>query len=207
MEARGDRIGGGALIAASLATIVAMGHHPSSAHSGALVGIVHGAMILFLAAIAFGFARFAHQRGLARPAVLAGAIAYVFALFGHAGAATINGFVVPALAARGQPVGHDIFLFAWEANQALARLGVFANSAAILFWSADLLAGRTARLLGLAGLVAGILPVALLATGALRMDVAGAFIVYGLHAAWTALLGLQFWSGLDAKRGRRSDPS
>ena len=102
-----------------------MAHHPTGLHGGGLGQVVHGAMIVFLALAAFGFASFAAARGAARPAILAGLIAYALALFGHAGAATINGFVVPALAARGAGAGdHAILVLAWEANQALAKLGV-----------------------------------------------------------------------------------
>ncbi len=191
-----DRAAGAALVAAAAGTLFAMGHHPSGAHGGGgLAGAVHAAMILLLAAATFGFAHFARRRGLDRPAMLAGLVAYGVALAGHVGAATTNGFVVPALAARGG-VGHDIFLFAWEANQALARLGVFATGAAYLLWSADLLRDRgTALLLGLAGLAAGAIPSALLLAGAIRMDVAGAFVVYALQVGWAALVGIALIRG------------
>ena len=196
---RRDRIGGAALIAGAAGTVLAMAHHPSHADAP-LGGLVHGAMIALLGALAFGFLRFAIARGPARPAILAGLIAYAASLFAHLGAATINGFVVPALAARGaagEPVAHDLFVLAWEANQALARLGVAATGAAYLFWSADLLRrpGGWARLIGALGLIAGAVPAILLLGGWLRMDVAGAFLVYAAHAAWAAAVGLYLWRG------------
>ena len=204
-----DRIAGVSLIAAAASSVLAMAHHPSGAHSGALGGLVHGAMIVLLAAMAFGFAHFAGRRGLGRPAVLAGLIVYGLGLFAHAGAATINGFVVPALASRGHgAVGHDVFLLAWEANQALARLGVFATGAAFLLWSLDFLRrpGVEARLIGLAGLLAGAIPAVLLAGGGIRMDLAGAFLVYAVHAAWTALVGIHLLrGGLHAEAEARPD--
>ncbi len=189
-----DRIAGAALIASAAAIVLAMAHHPSGAHGGGgLAGFVHGAMITLLALQAFGFAHFAGRRGLGRPPILAGLVAYGISLFDHVGAATINGFVVPALAGRGQgAVSHDIFLLAWEANQALARIGVFATGAAFLLWSLDLLRDRLpwSRLVGVAGLAAGLVPAALLATGTLRMNVGGAMLVYAVHVAWAALVGL-----------------
>ena len=188
-----DRAAGAALIAAAAGTVLAMAHHPSGAHGGPLGAVVHGAMIALLALGTFGFASFARRRGLARPAVLAGLVAYGLALFGHAGAATINGFVVPALADRGEAVGHDLFLFAWEANQALARLGVFAAGTAFMLWGGDLL--RERPWLGTVGILAGAAPSAALLAGALEMNVAGAFIVYAAHAVWTALLGLYLLRG------------
>ena len=118
-----DRIAGAALIAAAASSVLAMAHHPTSAHGGALGAIVHGVMIVLLAVTAFGFAHFAIRRGLGRPAMLAGLVAYGLCGFGHVGAATIGGFVVPALAARGDDsVGHDIFLLAWESNQASRKM-------------------------------------------------------------------------------------
>ena len=188
-----QRFGGAALIAAAAGTVLAMAHHPVGAHSGALGPAVHAAMIAFVALTAFGFASFAAARGAARPAILAGLVLYASALFGHVGAATINGFVVPALAGRGPgAVDHDIFLLAWEANQALAKLGVIASSFAFLFWSLDFLgrSGAEARVIGMVGLVAGIAPPALLLAGVIEMDVRGAFLVYAVQAAWGVCVGL-----------------
>src|ERR1700741_4080231 len=68
----GDRAAGIALIGAAAASMLAMAHHPTSPRAGALIGIVHGAMILFAGLMTFGFPHFARLRGLARPAVLAG---------------------------------------------------------------------------------------------------------------------------------------
>ena len=157
-------------------------------------------MILVIAITAFGFAHFAVRRGLDRPAMLAGLVAYALALFGHVGAATINGFVVPAVAAHGHDaagsgvVGHDIFLFAWESNQALARLGVYANAAAFLLWSLDFLRrpGLEPRLIGLLGLAAGGVPAILLAAGLIRMDVPGALTAYTAFSAWAAIVGAAY---------------
>lgn len=196
----GQRIGGAALIAAAAGTVLAMAHHPTGLHGGGLGQAVHGAMIVFLALAAFGFASFAAARGAARPAILAGVIAYALALFGHAGAATINGFVVPALAARGV-VPHDLFLLAWEANQALAKLGVIATGTAHILWSLDFLTrrGSEAKAIGALGLIAGALPAALLLGGGIRMDVSGAFIAYALHAAWGLAVAVHLLRGKAAE--------
>lgn len=191
-----QRAGGAALVAAAVGTVAAMAHHPTGMHGGGLAQAVHAAMIVFLALTAFGFASFAAARGAARPPVLAGLVAYALALFGHAGAATINGFVVPALAGRG--VGaHDIFLLAWEANQALAKLGVIATGAAYLLWSADFLSrrGTEAKAIGLAGVVAGALPPALLLGGLIRMDVTGAALAYAVQATWGVAVALHLLRG------------
>jgi len=193
-----DRIAGGALIAGSLLSVLAMAHHPDHVDPGGLVGIVHGAMIVLMSVIAFGFAHFALRRGLRRPAILAGLIAYFIGLVADLGAGTTNGFIVPALAARGADLsGHDVFLLAWEANQALARLGVFATAAAFTFWSIDFLrrTGLEAKAIGGLGLLAGLVPAILLATGATDMHVAGAFMAYAAFAAWGAIVGMHLLRG------------
>lgn len=186
------RFGGVALVAASIGTVLAMAHHPTGAHGGGLGAIVHGAMILFLALMLFGFAGMTLWRGATKPLMVAGAIAYAISLIGHLTAGMINGFVVPAIAARGVgPVSHDSFVLAWETNQAFARLGVLATSAAYVLWSIDLLTDGDRRLktISLIGLVAGLAPAALLVGGAIRMNVAGAFLSYAIQAAWAALVG------------------
>jgi hypothetical protein len=167
-----------------------MAHHPTSAHSGSLNGIVHGAMILVIAINRSASPLSRPPRP--RPAGRARRAGRLCArLFGHVGAATINGFVVPAVAAHGVVVSRDIFLFAWRANQALARLGVYANAAAFLLWSLDFLRppGLEPRLIGLSASPPAAVPALLLAAGLIRMDVPGALTAYAAFAAWAAIVG------------------
>jgi hypothetical protein len=193
-----DRVAGGALIAGALLSVLTMAHHPDHVDPGGLVGIVHGAMLVLMTVTAFGFTHFALRRGVARPAILAGLIAYFVSLVAHIGAGTINGFVVPALAAHGAALsGRDVFLLAWESNQALAKLGVFATAAAFTFWSIDFLRrpGLEPKAIGGIGLAAGLVPAVLLATGAINMHVAGAFAAYAAFAIWGTLVGLHMIRG------------
>lgn len=192
---RTDRVAGGILVLASLASVVMMAHHPSHAGQGLLNQIVHGAMIAIVGATALGLVHFARRLGLERLTVLAGLIAYGIALFADIGAATINGFVVTALAARGEG-DHAVFAFAWEANQALARLGVVATGVAFLLWSIALVtrAGWFGRALGGLGIAAGIVPTVLLGSGMLTMNLRGALLIYAGQAAWIALAGLYLWT-------------
>lgn len=190
-----DRTAGTCLGIAAAATVLAMAHHPTSPHDITGGGdFVHGAMIMLLAVMAFGFLHFALRRGLSRPVILAGVVAYGFSVVANFGAATINGFVVPALAARGpDAVGHDTFLLAWYANQALARLGVYATGAAYVLWSIDFLrrAGLVNRAIGAAGMIAGAVPAALLLSGQAAMELRTAFPVYSAHAVWAILVAIQ----------------
>lgn len=200
---RNDRVAGGILVAASLASMLVMAHHPSDAHQMAMGQIVHGAMIAIVGLTALGLVQFARALGLDRLTVLGGLIAYAVALFADTGAATINGFVVTNLVAHGVS-DRTTFLLAWEANQALARLGVVATGVAFLLWSVGLVARRgwMARALGTLGILAGALPMVLLATGMMRMNLHGAIPIYAGQALWMALAGLYLWSGrLAAERG------
>jgi hypothetical protein len=161
-----------------------------------MIQMVHGLLLTFLALTTFGFATLAAARGPG-PAILAGIVCYAFALFGHVGAAMIDGFVVPALAARGASVGRDMFLLTWEMNQAFAGLGVIAAGFAILLWSLDFLGRRSGetRAIGALGLAAGGGPAALLLLGAIEMNVTGAMLAYSAHAAWGAAVGVHLLRG------------
>jgi hypothetical protein len=160
---------------------------------GGLNTLVHGGMILFLFVLLVGFVAMSLRRGLMNALVLAALIAYAISAVAHFGAATINGFIVPSLGTSAEPPSHEIFRLCWQANQALAKLGVFATGAAYILWSLDLLRGPgvTNRIIALAGFAAGALPAAAIATEALKMDVHGAFIIYAIHALWAALIAIQ----------------
>ena len=187
----GDRAAGIALIGAAGLSMLAMAHHPTSLRAGAMIGIVHGAMILFAGMMAYGFTHFARRRGLERPAVLAGLVAYAIAIGADIGAATINGFAAPALAAHG--ASHDAFDTLWFLNQALATLGVVAAGTAYALWSLNL--WRQWKAVALLGLLAGPLPALLLLAGWIDMHLHWAILVYAAQAVWAALIGWLLLSG------------
>jgi len=187
----GDRAAGIALIGAAGLSMLAMAHHPTSLRAGAMIGIVHGAMILFTGMMAYGFTHFARRRGLERPAVLAGLVAYVIAIGADIGAATINGFAAPALAAHG--ASRDAFDTLWFLNQALATLGVVAAGTAYALWSLNL--WRQWKAVALLGLLAGPVPALLLLAGWIDMHLHWAIPVYAGQAVWAALIGWLLLSG------------
>ena len=197
----GDRAAGIALVAAAAVSMLAMAHHPSSLNAGAMIGLVHGVMILVVGAMLYGFAHFSRRRGLGRPAVLAGLVALAISAAANIGAATINGFVLPALPGHGSAMHHDLFGFAWAMNQALAALAAIALGAAYTLWSLDLL--RTNRLLAALGLLAGGVPAVLLLGGWIDMHLPTAILVYAAQVLWAALLGwLMLRGGLDVTSDR-----
>jgi hypothetical protein len=86
----------------------------------------------------------------------------------------------------------------WPLNQIFAFAAAYAMSGAFALWGADLLLRGPRsidRLLGLAGIAAGLAPAALLATGALDLHVEGAFIVYAGQALFTVLVGASLMRG------------
>jgi hypothetical protein len=195
---RGDRAAGIALIGAAALSMLAMAHHPASFREGAMIQIVHGAMILFAGMLAYGFTHFARVRGLGRPAVLAGLVAFAIGAFASIGAALINGFAAPALVAHG--AAHEAVDILCAVNQALAKLGVIATGAAYALWSIDL--WRRSKAVALLGLLAGGVPALLLAGGWIGMHLHAAIMVYGAQLAWTALVGwLLLRGGLAAGSG------
>lgn len=189
---RSDRTVGVILLIAAVLTVVAMAHHPSGAHGGTLVFVVHGTMIVLLTSLFFGFCYYSMRRGLDRPLILAALVAYGLSFVAHIVAGTVNGFIVPALAEHGQDIPRALFILAWESNQAFARVGTAATAVAFALWGLDLLrqGNGFSRLIGGFGLVAGVMPLVLL-LGNSTMDVRTALIIYSLHSAFVALVALR----------------
>lgn len=189
----GGKTAGGAILAASLLSILAMAHHPAGPGNLALAGPVHGVLMVLVVVLLAGYARFAASRGLNRFLVLAGLGFYGAGVAGNLLAAAINGFAVPALIERGS--SEEIFAFAWALNQALAYAAVYAISTSFALWGVDMLR-RGAPIGGVVAVAAGIAPAALLASGMLDMHVAGANTVYAIEAAFGIFIGLRMIRGV-----------
>jgi len=193
------RIAGIVLLVAAILTIVAMAHHPSGLEPGdrgvgmTLGGFIHAAMIVLLGANLWGLTIFS-ARQASGGWMLAGILAYGISFVGNLIAALVNGFIVPAVAAQ---VDHaesgDLFILLWQSNQVAAQLGIYAASGAFVFWSVFLLQRKKAAdlVVGSLGLVAALYPSVALYTAVITLDVDGAFLAYGVQAAWTGLVGLQ----------------
>ena len=209
-SARSARAAGALLIVASIFELLAMAHHPSvHAHDLATVLVqlqalsavsawVHGVLIALMLIVFFALTEFAWQRGITRPAIRAGLIAYAAGVVAMMGAALVDGFVTPRVAtlstgvsATDLQVTAQLLKLCMLFNQALARLGAIAMSAAIIAWSLDLLlrAGLE-RALGVAGMAIGLGCVAALIAGVLQLDVHGMMLALVLQAAWTIGLGV-----------------
>ncbi|HTF88240.1 MAG TPA: hypothetical protein VK843_07500 [Planctomycetota bacterium] len=198
-------IGGGAVL-----SVLLMLRHPSiQSHtmSGAIAQIgekalvnawVHGGLIATIVAIFAGLCGFAQYLGWELTRVRFGAVFYAAGALGLVGAALINGFVTTGLAATyaGQPEDvveslKPVFVACHEVNQTLAQAGTMAISIAILAWSMVLIGrGKAARIIGGLGMVIGVLPIAGLLSGLLRLDVHGMGIVVLLQAIWNLCVGI-----------------
>ena len=204
------RAAGALLIGGSILEIAAMAHHPSvHAHDLATVLVqlqalsavsawVHGVLIALVLTVFFALTEFAWQRGITRPAIRAGLIAYAAGVVAMMGAALVDGFVTPRVAILAEGLGaadlsitaqllHLCILF----NQALARLGAVAMSVGITAWSVDLVRGAGAeRALGVFGVAIGLGSAGALILGALQLDVHGMMLVLLLQVIWTTGVGV-----------------
>ncbi len=204
------RAAGALLIGGSILEIAAMAHHPSvHAHDIAAVLVqlqalsavsawVHGVLIALVLTVFFALTEFAWQRGITRPAIRAGLIAYAAGVVAMMGAALVDGFVTSRVAtlstgvsATDLQVTAQLLRLCVLFNQALAHLGAVAMSVGIAAWSLDLVRGAGAeRALGVFGVVIGLGCVAALIAGVLQLDVHGMMLVLVLQAAWTMGLGV-----------------
>ena len=209
-SARAARAAGALLIAASILELIAMAHHPSVHTTDLAQAIVqlralsaasawvHGVLIALMLAGFFALTEFAWQRGIGRPAIRAGLIAYAAGVVAMMGAALVDGFVTPRVAMLGPGVSAtdlqitaQLLKLCMLFNQALASLGAVAMSAAIIAWSLDLVRGAGAeRALGVFGVAIGLGSAGALILGALQLDVHGMMLVLVLEVIWTTGVGV-----------------
>lgn len=209
------RTSGIVLACGSITMLVFMAMHPSPhAHdsngliselaAGAVFnGTVHGVLMGTLAVVLLGMVGFAEQLGLRRIIVRGGLTAYAIGVVALIGAATVNGFIVPAVAARyaGDDPGvldriRALLVLCHEMNQACDHLGIVALSAAALLWSLELLRrGGASRAIGVLGLICGLLPPAALFAGRLPMNVHGFGGFVLLQTIWYLAIAVQLIRG------------
>lgn len=171
--------------ACAVCTIFAVAHHPTVAvrdpaaalaaivRLGETDRIVHGALIAVQVAMLFGFAVFSARRGLHRASVVAAFCAYAVGVGAWIGAAVIDGFLAPDIAARFAGSANDGIVFAIRlltfgglAIQNLTKLGVVATACALVLWSAGLARGTGAlRATGILGIVSAFASLAVLVAG------------------------------------------
>ena len=206
---RDTDVAGTILLFVALLEMLAMAHHPTVAtadigaavhHIGELSrlsGLVHGVLIATLLLALYGLTTFALQRGLTRPLIRGGGIAYGSGAVVMIGAALVSGFVIGDVATLGPhdtaidlQMDHHVLILCGILNQACANFAVVAMSAGIGLWSIDLLRDvGSGRWIGILGCIVGIVPVAGLFSGAIHLDVQGMSTVVMIQAAWTLAIG------------------
>ena len=195
------RIAGIVLVAATLLSILMMAHHPSAsthdpaslaadiASTATLSRVVHGVLIALIGFELYAFVVFAGRLPAGRSAARAGLVAYAIGAGAMIGAALISGFVVSSLgiyyAGVADPAPFvDFARLSMTGNQALAKLGVIATSAAIVLWAIALLRDST-----------GIAPAIALLAGWVRLDVHGMLVVVLGQAIWNLAAGAELIRG------------
>jgi hypothetical protein len=198
------------LVAATVLEIAAMAHHPS-VHSpdiaeaieeivrlASLSAWVHGVLIALMLGIFYILTEFSRRRGIERPWVRAGLIAYAVGVLSMIGAALMSGFVIGHVAAATAHLpdadlrtSAQLLNFCSVLNQTFANLGAILMSLGIVFWSIDLLRTRPLpRFLGMFGLLVGIVPALALVFGGLHLNVLGMTQVVVLQALWNVGIGV-----------------
>jgi hypothetical protein len=207
------RTAGSVLGATTLLSILMMAHHPTAtthepaslaadiASTATLSRVVHGALIAMIGLELYAFVVFAGRIAPGRSAARAGLVAYAIGAGAMMGAALISGFIVSSLgvyyAGTADPAPFvDFARLSMAGNQALANLGVFAMSAAIVLWAIALLHDRArGRWLAIVGFVTGLAPAVALFAGAIRLDVHGMLIVVVAQAIWNLAAGTELIRG------------
>lgn len=203
------RTAGIILIASSVLAVLFMAHHPTAeTHDAAALAadiggkvwlsrLVHGGLIALIAVQLFAFTVFCRWVGAERTTVGAGLIAYAIGTGAMIGAALISGFVVSDLATHYANEGAsesktfvDLLRLSMTGNQALANLGVFAMSTAIVLWALALFRTRRPMWVAVVGLLTGLLPAIALAAGLIHLNVVGMLLVVIAQTVWNLSVGV-----------------
>lgn len=182
---------GSLLIASGLLMTGLMAHHPTAASGAAMIGWLHGAAMAAMLLMLAGFALFVRWR--ATSLALVGLVPAIAGAAAGLAAGVINGFIVPSLLGNGVTTYADLL---WTSNQKLAEIGIVGYAAAYCLWSVDLWR-LTWRVTAVLGVLAGLVPAALLQSGGLHMNIAGAFLSYSANAIWAVWLGIMLWRSRD----------
>lgn len=197
------------LVATTVLAVVGMLHHPtgggrsgeeladSLARVAGMSKLVHGAMIGAEVLLLYALAAHAVRRGLERPAVLAGLVAYGVGAIAMIPPPIIDGFVIPDLALRAQSdaemraVLAPLIAFAFGMAIAFAKLASALISAGVVFFSIDLLHERgAARWVGGLGVAIGVAAGAAVVSGVVALDARGMTAIVIAWSVWYAALGV-----------------
>lgn len=203
------RIPGISLVASAILAMAAMAHHPTAGGGGDFAGFarnvermaevnqaVHGTLIVLVAVLTWTLVAFAARRGLHRPLVMAGLVAWAIAAVVMIIPPVFNGFVIVDIARRAlaSPEAADMLRVTMQTLSSgvgvIVIIGTLGMSIAVFLWSADLARDTgPARWTGVLGLVAGAGLVIALPTAMGRLDLAGMTLVLVVWAVWFLAVG------------------
>jgi hypothetical protein len=203
------RIPGISLVASAILAMAAMAHHPTAGGGGDFAGFarnvermaevnqaVHGTMIVLVAVLTWTLVAFAARRGLHRPLVMAGLVAWAIAAVVMIIPPVFNGFVIVDIARRAlaSPEAADMLRVTMQTLSSgvgvIVMIGTIGMSIAVFLWSADLARDTgPARWTGVLGLVAGAGLVIALPAGIGRLDLTGMTLVLVVWAVWFLAVG------------------
>jgi len=195
----------GTLIATSTAlTIFMIMHHPTVSadntsaqvaeviNESSLNNAVHGSLIFMVILTLAAYSVYSRYRGFSKLSVVLGQLFFFISSMAMVAAAVINGFIYPdfiqgfsaaTVAELNQIPAIKSVL--WSANQTLANLGVITSSAAIVFWSVELLDKNTLnRIIGILGIIIGFYGVLAIALGFITLNLSGMTQVIILQSIW-----------------------
>jgi hypothetical protein len=202
------RIPGISLVASAILAMAAMAHHPTAGggdfaafarnveRMARVNQAVHGTMIVLVAVLTWTLVAFAARRGLHRPLVMAGLVAWAIGAIVMIIPPVFNGFVIVDIARRAlaSPETADMLRVTLQTLSSgvgvIVMIGAIGMSIAVLLWSADLARDTgPARWTGVFGLVAGAGLVIALPTALGRLDLAGMTLVLVVWAVWFLAVG------------------
>ncbi len=208
-------LAGAALVAGAAISLVALSHHPSvHGHGGATLLVqmarlraadatVHAVVIAAAGAQLFGLAVFSLRRGLRYESVVGAAVAYAIATAAIVGAAILDGFVIPAVAARAvavstaglaaspsaDVVAPAMISAAATAVQVLTKIALVSMPIAVILWSTSIVRGTPVlRGVAMLGFVssAALIGFAVFG-GSISAHIVGA--IGGLAVVWNIAIG------------------
>ena len=206
-----NRMGGIALITASVANIIVMALHPTG-HSlmnagerfnliaRLAVGVHWLAFIVMPVAFLGALALTRYLQASNRLAVMA-LVVFGFAMIAGMLAVVFSGFLGTGLARKmladappGRQVWEALSAYNFGLNQAFAKVLAVTSSAAIMLWSMAMLKGRAmSRGIAVYGWIIGIAIVVMVGPGFLVLDVHGFGLIVLLQSAWFICVGAKLW--------------
>ena len=154
--------------------------------------LVHAIAIASVCAMAYGYSVLARKLDLQRPAALAGLVLYLFGSLAMVGAAVLDGFVIPHVAADGATAAPERLAFAYNlahyagvALNDLARVAWVLQAAGTLAWSLLLLrVNPFARKIGFVGFLSSALVIALVLASPVDMGLAPLLSILVAQLLW-----------------------